>query len=133
MSTRSDRPAPDVFGSPGAQQVIAYVREEYRDELQFLWRRFPNNAIYRRKDNRKWYAALLVVDRRKLGLDQDGTVEIIDLRGDPDEIGALIDGRKYFPGYHMNKKHWFTLRLDGSVPMVEVLSRLDESYRLARP
>lgn len=133
MSTRSDRPAPDVFGSPGAQQVIAYVREEYRDELQFLWRRFPNNAIYRRKDNRKWYAALLVVDRRKLGLDQDGTVEIIDLRGDPDEIGALIDGRKYFPGYHMNKKHWFTLRLDGSVPMAEVLSRLDESYRLARP
>lgn len=121
----------DVFLSAGAQQVIAYAREKYQDELQFLWQRFPKNAILRRKDNAKWYAALLVLDKRKLGLDEDGVVDIIDLRGDPGAIRALVDGERYFPGFHMNKKHWYTMCLDGSVPVKDVLARIDESYSLA--
>ena len=34
------------------------------------------------------------------------------------------------PGYHMNKKHWNTIYIDGSVPDKEVLSWVDHSYDL---
>ena len=34
------------------------------------------------------------------------------------------------PGYHMNKKHWNTVHLDGSIPPDEVRAMLDESYTL---
>jgi predicted DNA-binding protein (MmcQ/YjbR family) len=34
------------------------------------------------------------------------------------------------PGYHMNKKHWNTIILDGSVPDKEILSWIDHSYQL---
>ena len=34
------------------------------------------------------------------------------------------------PGYHMNKKHWNTVILDGSVPDKEVFSWIDHSYSL---
>jgi predicted DNA-binding protein (MmcQ/YjbR family) len=34
------------------------------------------------------------------------------------------------PGYHMNKKHWNTVLLDGSVPDKEVFSWIDHSYDL---
>ncbi len=34
------------------------------------------------------------------------------------------------PGYHMNKDHWNTVLLDGSVPDDELLSWIDESYEL---
>ncbi|MFA5819639.1 MAG: MmcQ/YjbR family DNA-binding protein [Bacteroidales bacterium] len=34
------------------------------------------------------------------------------------------------PGYHMNKKHWNTVLLDGSVPDKEVFSWIDHSYEL---
>ena len=34
------------------------------------------------------------------------------------------------PGYHMNKKHWNTVLLDGSVPDKEVYSCIDHSYNL---
>lgn len=122
---------PDAFKSEGARKVIRYVREKYQDELQFLWQRFPENAIFRRKDNKKWYAALLILQKKKLGFTEDGEVEIIDLRGKPEDIAALLDGKKYLPGYHMNKKHWFTLCLNGSVPMEEVFCRIDESFKLA--
>jgi predicted DNA-binding protein (MmcQ/YjbR family) len=34
------------------------------------------------------------------------------------------------PGYHMNKKHWNTVLLDGSIPDREVFSWIDHSYNL---
>ncbi len=122
---------PDVFKSESARRVIQYVREKYQDELQFLWDRFPDNAVYRRKDNAKWYAALLIIQKKRLGLNEDGVVDILDLRGKPEDISGLVDGKKYFPGYHMNKKHWFTVCLDGSVAVEEIFCRIDASFALA--
>jgi predicted DNA-binding protein (MmcQ/YjbR family) len=34
------------------------------------------------------------------------------------------------PGYHMNKKHWNTINLDGTVPDKEIQSWIDHSYEL---
>lgn len=123
---------PDVFRSDEAHEVIRYVREKYGDEPEFLWQRFPDNAIFRRKDTGKWYAALLVLSKRKLGLASDDSVDILDLRVKTEDIETLLDNEKFFPGYHMNKKHWFTVCLDGSVPMEEICRRIDESYLLAK-
>ena len=56
---------PDIFKSKQAKQLIPYLRDTYGDELEFLWPKFPNNAVVRRQDNQKWYAAVLTVSRRK--------------------------------------------------------------------
>ncbi|MCZ9313470.1 MAG: MmcQ/YjbR family DNA-binding protein [Methanocorpusculum sp.] len=121
----------NVFTSEDARNVIRYVRETYQDELEFLWQRFPKNAIFRRKDTKKWYAALLVIPGRKLGLDSDGPIEILDLRIQPDDIGFIVDHQRYFPGYHMNKNHWYTICLNGSIPTDEIYQQIDTSYTLA--
>lgn len=121
----------DVFKGDCVKGVIEYVREKYGDELEFLWENFPTDAILRRKDNRKWYALILELSLRKLGLDSDEVVNIMDLRGDPEALLSLVDGKRYFAGYHMNKKHWYTLLLDGSVPLDEICARIDASYSIA--
>ena len=123
---------PDVFKSEQAKAIIAYVRGTYGDELEYLWQKFPDNAVVRRKDNQKWYAAILTVSRRKLGFDSEKKVEIIDLRIKPEEMKSTVDNIRYFPGYHMNKKHWYTICLDGTVGMDEICCRIDESYKLAK-
>lgn len=122
---------PDVFKSDYARKVIQYVRDTYHDELEFLWHRFPDNAIFRRKETEKWYAALLVLSRKKLGLASDEIIDIIDLRIKPEDIHSVVDNKKFFPGYHMNKKHWYTICLDGSLPIEEIYQRIDASYKLA--
>ncbi|MDE6189435.1 MAG: MmcQ/YjbR family DNA-binding protein, partial [Clostridia bacterium] len=114
-----------------AKEIIKYIRGKYGDELEFLWEKFDDNAIWRRKDNSKWYALILKVSRRKLGVDSDETVEIIDLRVDPKETQTLIDNKRYYPAYHMNKKSWITICLDGSLDMEEICKRIDVSYDLA--
>jgi predicted DNA-binding protein (MmcQ/YjbR family) len=35
------------------------------------------------------------------------------------------------PGYHMNKKHWNTIIVDGSIPKKLLLQMIDDSYKLA--
>lgn len=55
----------------------------------------------------------------------------VNLKCDP---GLAIELRERYssvmPGYHMNKKHWNTVRIDGSVPDREVFSWVDNSYDL---
>jgi predicted DNA-binding protein (MmcQ/YjbR family) len=34
------------------------------------------------------------------------------------------------PGYHLNKRHWITLTLDGTLPPALVQQLIDDSYRL---
>ncbi|MCL1904589.1 MAG: MmcQ/YjbR family DNA-binding protein [Methanomassiliicoccaceae archaeon] len=121
----------DIFKSEQALEIIGYVRDEYHDELQFLWERF-DNAVFIRKDSNKWYAALLPLTKRKLGLDSDEAVEVLDLRARTDDIVSLVDGKRYFPGFHMNKKYWYTICLDGSVPTDEIFRRIDASYELSK-
>lgn len=122
----------DVFKSADAKRIIEYVWNTYQDTPEYLWDKFPRNAIFRRKDTAKWYAALLSVAARKIGLNSDGIVEVINLRIDTNRIAALVDGKRYFPGYHMNKKHWITICLDGSVPIDEIFRWIDSSYALAK-
>ncbi len=119
---------PDIFKSEYAKQIIAYLRENYGAEAEYLWERFPNNAIFREPKTQKWFAALLTVEKRKIGIDEDGSVEIIDLKEKPEVITALVDGVRYLPGYHMNKKHWYTICLDGSVEIEEICARINRSF-----
>ncbi len=123
---------PDIFKSEQAKAVIAYVRDTYGVEPEYLWQKFPNNAVMRRKDTQKWYAALLTVSRRKLGLTSDETAEILDLRIKPEEMESTVDHIRFFPGYHMNKKHWLTVCLDGSVSIEEICRRIDKTYKPRR-
>lgn len=34
------------------------------------------------------------------------------------------------PGYHLNKKHWNTVTVDGSIPDDEIYDMIDQSYQL---
>lgn len=122
----------DVFQSPVTKQIMTHIRETYGDKLEYLWPRVPENAVWRRKDTGKWYAALLIIPRSKLGLDSDELVEIIDLRILPEEVDGLVDRKRFFPGFHMNKRHWYTVILDGSVPTEELYQYIEKSYQMAK-
>ena len=122
----------DVFKEDYTRKILEYAREKYGDEAEYLWEDLPHAAVIRRKDNRKWYALFMTIPAKKLGLDGNDPIEIIDLRFDVDELPNKVDGVRYFYGYHMNKKHWITILLDGSVSLDEILGYVDKSYDLAK-
>ncbi len=55
----------------------------------------------------------------------------INLKCDPQEALILRDiFTAVIPGYHMNKTHWNTVILNGSVPQGEIERMIDNSYAL---
>ncbi len=55
----------------------------------------------------------------------------LNLKCNPLEAPALRDiFPAVLPGYHMNKKHWNSVMLDGSIPRSEVERMIDRSYAL---
>ena len=120
------------FKANYTKEIIDYINNKYGDKLEFLWEKSPKNAVVRRKSTKKWYAAILTISKRKIGLNTDELVEIINLHSSQEEIEKLIDNKKYFPAYHMNKKHWCTICLDGTVELKEIYKLIDIRYELAK-
>ena len=122
----------EIFKANYTKEIVAYIKNKYGDELEFLWEKSPKNAVVRRKSSKKWYAVILTVSKRKLNLDSDEIIEVINLHNIVEEIKKLIDNKKYFPAYHMNKKYWCTICLDGTVELGEIYKLIDVSYELAK-
>ena len=122
----------EIFKANYTKEIITYVKNKYGDELEFLWEKSPKNAVIRRKSSNKWYAIILTISKRKLNLNSDKIIEIINLHNIAEEIEKLIDNKRYFPAYHMNKKHWCTICLDGTVELKEIYKLIDVSYELAK-
>jgi predicted DNA-binding protein (MmcQ/YjbR family) len=58
----------------------------------------------------------------------------VSLKCDPEESMALrTEFAQITPGYHLNKRHWITVRLDGGVPDELVEQLLTASHALVRP
>ncbi len=120
----------NVFKNFQSKQIINYVYEKFGAVPEFLWEGTPNNAVFRVGPNKKWYGALLSVNSTKLGLPYEREEEILNLKAMPCDVSSLVNKEGFLPAYHMNKKHWYTVVLNGSVPIDEIYSRIDESYRL---
>ena len=111
------------------KEIFEYVKNQYGTIPEYLWSSSPDSAVLRHQ-NGKWYAVIMNVEKSKLGLNGDGTVEIIDVKCDPEMTGMIIQTYGFLPGYHMNKQHWITILLDGIVGESKILDFLDMSYDL---
>lgn len=111
------------------EEVFEYVLRQYDTVPEYLWSKSPDSAVLRHR-NGKWYAVIMSVEKSKLGLKGDMTVDIMDVKCDPEMTNMLIQTYGFLPGYHMNKQHWITILLDGTVSEAKILDFLDMSYDL---
>lgn len=106
------------------------IEKEYDVSPEYLWKRYPTYAVYRHSDNRKWFAIIMNVEYRSLGIDKDGRVDIVDVKCESAMAGSLRRQDGILPGYHMNHLYWNTILLDGTVPEDQILMLLDISFGL---
>ena len=111
------------------EEIYEYVKKQYGTVPEYLWKESPESAVLRHK-NGKWYAVLMQVEKSRLGLEGDTKVDILDVKCDADMVGLLTQTYGFLPGYHMNKKYWITMLLDGTVSEAKILDFLDMSYDL---
>ena len=109
--------------------VFEYIKKKYKTSPEYLWKRYPEYAVFRHADNNKWFALQAAVPGDKLGIDRDEPVQIINVKVDDIFFrDMLINQEGIIPAYHMNKQHWITVLLDGSVKQEQVFDLIDASY-----
>ena len=91
--------------------VAKYIKKKYKATPEYLWRSYPDYAVFRHDDNRKWFAIIMDVDTDKLGLPGTERMDIIDVKIDDLMLrDILLQQHGYLPAYHMNKGSWITVR-----------------------
>ncbi|MCR5233145.1 MAG: MmcQ/YjbR family DNA-binding protein [Lachnospiraceae bacterium] len=111
------------------ESVFDYIKKKYKTSPEYLWKRYPEYAVFRHADNNKWFALQAAVPGDKLGIDRDEPVQIINVKVDDIFFrDMLIKQEGIIPAYHMNKQHWITVLLDGSVKQEQVFDLIDASY-----
>ena len=68
-------------------------------------------AVLRHTDNRKWYAIVMKVSRRKFGFDSDEMIDVVNLKLPTEMFGSFGAADGVYPAYHMNKLHWISVLL----------------------
>lgn len=121
----------DEFRMELSRALLEAVRERWQEELEFLWEDSPEYAVLRRTDTDKWYAVLMRLPKRKFGLESDAVSEFVLLRIPKDEADAIHGDNRFLPAFHMNKRTWFAIPLNGTVELDEILLRMSRSRELA--
>lgn len=109
------------------RELLNWVKNEYGTEPEYQWFKFPDYAVLRNADN-KWYGIIMDVPKRKFGIDSDDAVDVLNVKADMMLIDMLIGQPGFHRAYHMNKTHWISIFLDGTVPDDTIKNLLAGSY-----
>ena len=93
------------------QDYLSYCRDAYGTVADYPFDEDFETAVLRHEGNRKWYAIVMRVSRRKFGLASDGTVDVVNLKLPTEMFGSFGAGDGVYPAYHMNKLHWISVLL----------------------
>ena len=114
------------------EDVHSLIFDRYSVEPEYPWSDSPGACVFRHNDNKKWFAIAMSVKPTSLGIDGDKPVDVMNVKIIPEDIYDLLRIEGLLPAYHMNKKHWITIMLDGTVGLKVIAKLLDTSYDLTR-
>ncbi len=115
-----------------SNRIANSIYEKYSIMPDFPWEKYEGAGVFRNKNNKKWFALIMNIDKSKLDKKLKGEVEIINLKAPNFEIEELIKKKGYYSAYHMNKKNWFTIILDETLDDEIILSHIQKSRDLTK-
>ena len=111
-------------------ELEKYILDIYGVSPEYPWIKYPFFSVFRHKSNQKWFAVIMTIDKSKLGISEDGQIDVVNLKCDTNILPSMWEQEGIFPAYHMNKEHWLTVALDGSITKNNLKFLLSLSYDL---
>jgi len=90
-----------------------------------------DTTVFRHGEGGKWFGLVMNVEKSRVGLTSEGKIDVLNLKCDPEEgfiVREMYEG--IIPAYHMNKRHWISVILNGSVPVDFTERLIEKSYDL---
>ena len=153
------RPLPFLYDQ--SNRIARKVRKAFGDDVEYTFPKNPDIGVFRDAPTQKWYGIVMAVSKARLerlsaekfakdrgeklppekkakgSTPQDNDahpadeVEVLNVKLDPVKIPLLEKADGFHPCYHMNRKHWITVVLDGSVSDDYIMELIEESHALS--
>ena len=112
------------FCGEQANRIAGALLGMFGDEPDDPWNgRYPGIGVFRLKNNRKWYAIIMNVDGISVHY-PSAHCDVLTFRAGTERNSELLQIPGFIPAYHMNRKSWASVILDGSVPDSVILAEL---------
>ena len=123
-----------IQDNPLVERLVNHVKATYGLAPAHPFKRHPEIIGFKVPEVDKLFGIILPVDYCQIDKTSSRTdqVLVLNLKGKPEHIVERIDNERFFPAYHMNKKHWFSLLLDAQTDWDQLTSLLAESYSLVK-
>ena len=112
------------------QDFLSYCSSTYGTSPDYPFDEDFETAVLRHGDNRKWYALVMRVSRRKFGFDSDEVIDVVNLKLPIEMFGSFGVADGVYPAYHMNYRLWISVVLDDSLTDEAILALIKTSYLL---
>ena len=109
-------------------QLEKYIFDKYGINGDFPWDDSPDAAVFRHADNKKWFALIMRVSVSKFGIYENRSINVVNLKVVDEVLDRVWQDEGIYPAYHMNKKLWISVFLDGSVDNDVVKALVDASF-----
>ena len=93
------------------QNFLEYCLDTYGTAADYPFDEDFETAVFRHAGSRKWYALVMRISRRKVGIDSDEMVDVVNLKLPLEMFGSFGAADGVYPAYHMNKVHWISVVL----------------------
>ena len=93
------------------QEFLKYCRDTYGTSPDYPFDDLFETAVLRHANNRKWYALVMRVSRRKFGFESDEVIDVVNLKLPTEMFGSFGVADGVYHAYHMNKLHWISVLL----------------------
>ena len=124
------------FSAPQTNRLASRLAEKYGEREDRPFADDPDVGVFRSPRTKKWYAIVMPVKKRVLDGEKDApdaerTVEVMNLKQPPERIPELVRTPGIYPAYHMNRKYWISVLLDGTVADEKLFALVDVSRAFA--
>ena len=109
---------------------VSWINTKFGSAPDYPWPDDAPNSFVFRCPNGKWFALVMKIKYRQLGLTGDEELWVVNMKAEQEAIPSLIDRKSIFPAWHMNKKHWITVLLTAATDFEKLCELTEKSYEL---
>lgn len=111
-----------------SNRITKLISEKYGVNPEFLWDKFPNYRVFRNLKSGKWFGIIMGIDKSKIDLNEQGEIEILNVKLD-DDVPKYLNIKGIYPAYHSSKKSWASIILDDTLGDKKILDLIEISHK----
>ena len=113
-------------------ELEEFIQREFNVKADYPFEHDTETGVFRHTSNKKWFAIAMHIQRKRIGLSEDGYIDIFNVKCGKEIIDSMLQESGIFPAYHMNKSNWLSIALDGSANDEIISFLLNVSFELTK-